>query len=180
MKKMIVAGLFSGLFAFPSAQAADVGFNLNVNVGNRPPAVQAAPVYVNPPVVIEEPPQFIMPPALGFYVAAAVPYDMVLVGNVYFLHKGNAWYRAPHYNGPWVAAPYRSLPPGLRKHRFEKIRHYRDMEYERFHGDEAHYQGKHFRPEKEWKERRKEEHERWKEEKKREKEERKHDRHGGH
>jgi hypothetical protein len=158
--------------AVPMAQGADVGFDVNINVGNRPPV---APVYVNPQVVIEEPPEFIMPPALGFYVSVGVPYDMIFISNFYYLHRGNVWYRAPHYNGPWIVTPYKSLPPGIRKHRFERIRYYRDEEYRRYHADEMHYRGHHFRPEKERKEHLKEERREMKEERKWEKEQRKED-----
>ena len=178
MRNSIITFICILVLSASMAHAGDVGFDVNVNVGNRPPAT---PVYVNPPVVIEEPPVFLVPPSLGFYVAVGVPYDLMFVSNVYYLYRGNTWYRAPHYNGPWVVAPYRSLPPGLRKHKFERIRYYRDEEYRRYHGNETHYGGRHFRPEKQWKEQRKEEHKQWKEDKKREKEERKQGKHGqGH
>ena len=159
-------------FAVPAVQAADVGVGVNINVGNPPPV---APVYVNPPVVIEEPPVFVMPPALGFYVSVGVPYDMIFISDFYYLHRGDVWYRAPHYNGPWIVTPYKRLPPGIRKHRFERIRYYRDREYRRYRADEAHYGGRHFRPEKQWKEQRKEERREMKEERKWEKEQRKED-----
>jgi hypothetical protein len=187
MNKTLKVLLFSGLVSASAAQAADVGFNVNLNVGNRPAPV---PVYASPGVVIEEPPVFIQPPALGFYVAVGIPYDIMFVSNYYYLHKGDAWYRAPHYNGPWVVAPYKSLPPGIRKHRFDRIRYYRDQEYGRFRSDQGHYGGRQFRPEKQWKERqkqerremkeeRKHEKEAWKNERKRDKEEWKHGGPGG-
>ncbi|MRS05897.1 hypothetical protein EG832_22160, partial [bacterium] len=34
------------------------------------------------PVVIEEPPEFIQPPEVGFYVATGVPYDLFFVSNL--------------------------------------------------------------------------------------------------
>ena len=169
MKKVAAISAFFVIASVSAAGASNVGFNVNVNVGNQPPA---APIYANPPVVVEEPPEFVMPPALGFYVAVGVPYDMMLVSNFYYVHKGNVWYRSPSYNGPWAVAPYKNLPPGIRKQRFEKIRYYRDEEYRRYHGNEAHYQGRHFRPEKELKERRKEERREIKEENKHEKDSR--------
>lgn len=172
MGKVFKLSVLLMFLASPMAQAADVGIGVNINVGNRPPV---APVYASPPVVIEEPPVFVMPPVLGFYVAVGIPYDMLFVSNFYYLHRGNAWYRAPHYNGPWVVTPYRSLPPGIRKHRFERIRYYRDEEYRRYRNDEMHYGGHHFRPEKERKEHRKEERREVKEERKQGKEQRKED-----
>ena len=170
MGKIISLTVLLLLLAASVAQAADVGVGVNINVGNPPPV---APVYVNPPVVIEEPPVFVMPPALGFYVSVGVPYDMIFISDFYYLHRGDVWYRAPHYNGPWIVTPYKRLPPGIRKHRFDRIRYYRDREYRRYRADETHYRGRHFRPEKEWKEQRKEERREMKEERKWEKEQRK-------
>ncbi len=187
MKRVVAIASAFVIISVSTGWAEDVGFNVSINVGNRPPV---DPVYVNPQVAIEAPPEFIMPPALGFYVAVGVPYDMMFISNVYYLHKGDVWYRAPHYNGPWVVVPYKALPPGIRRHRFERIRYYRDEEYRRYREDEKHYHGRHFRPEKEWKEQRKEERremkeerkwekEQRKEDKKREKEQRKQEKHGG-
>jgi hypothetical protein len=170
MKRIAAITAALVILSVSSGWAADVGFNVNLNIGNR---AEAAPVYVDPQIGIAQPPEFILPPALGFYVAIGVPYDMVFVSNVYYLHKGNVWYRAPRYDGPWVVTPYKRLPPGIRKHRFEKIRYYRDEEYRRYRADEGHYRGHHFRPEKERKEFRKEERREMKEDKKREKEQRK-------
>ena len=171
MKKCVLLVLFTWMFVITPALAADVGFNLNLQVGNRPAAV---PAYVAPPLIVAEPPEFVMPSALGFYVAVGVPFDMVIISNSYYVHKGNSWYLAPGYNGPWVAVSHGKLPPGLRKHRFERIRYFRDMEYRRFRADGGHYRGKHFRPEKDRKEQRKSEHAQWQGERK----SRKGDRHG--
>ncbi|WP_298267495.1 hypothetical protein [Geobacter sp.] len=175
MKRALMLATLFTVSASP-VFAADVGFDLNINVGNRPQVVvPAPPVAVVPPgVVFEEPPVFIAPPRLGFYVGVDIPYDIFFISGRYYLYQGNSWYVAPHYNGPWGVVRYRSLPPGLRRHRLERIHYYRDHEYRVYRGDHDHYRGRYFRPEKEWKERRKEEHERWKEERKWEKEERKH------
>jgi hypothetical protein len=163
-KWMVVAGmtmLWGG-----AAHASNVGVDLNIHVGT-PPVVVApppAPVIVAPPPApvertiiiddVEEPPEFIYPSQLGFYVAVGIPYDMFFIGSTYYLFRDNVWYRGPHYRGPWRAVSYRSLPPGLRKHRFERIRHYRDKEYRHYRHDRDRYRGRRFRPEREWRERR--------------------------
>ena len=182
MKKTVLsAAIF--LFAGASlAQAADVGVGVDIHIGNRPPAI-AVPVPAPPiQVVIEEPPIFIYPPSLGFYVAVGVPYDIFFVDNYYYLYRGNAWYRAPGYNGPWVGVRHKRLPPGLRRHKHDRIVRIRDVEYRRYQDDRDHYRGRHFRPDKhEMKERRKEEKREMKEERKEMKEERKHGKgHGKH
>jgi hypothetical protein len=136
------------------------------------------PVAPAPRVVVEEPPLFLAPPSLGFSVAVGIPYDMVYVSGSYYLYQGDVWYRSPYYNGPWHVVKRKHLPPGLRKHKFDRIRYIRDEEYRHYRGNEARYRGRHFRPDKERKEHRKAEHERWKEEKKWEKEEHKRNKHG--
>jgi hypothetical protein len=167
-----------------------VNFDLNVHVGDRPAMGVPVPGYGAPPVVIEHPPLFLFPPALGFYVAAGVPYDLFMVSDNYYLHRGGVWYEAPHYSGPWVAVPYRHVPFVLRRYGIPVIHQYRDREYRVYESERGHYHGGHFRPDKEWKEHRKAEHEmwkehrkaeheRWKEEKRWYKEERKHDKHHG-
>ena len=161
MRKLMMVASAAVFFTVTSLAAADVGVNVNIGIPQ--------------PVVITEAPEFIFAPTLGFYVAVGVPYDIVLISNNYYLYRGNVWYRAPHYNGPWVMTTYRSLPPGLRKHKFERIRAVRDQEYRVYQADRDHYRGKHFRPDKQWKQARKEDNREMKEERKMEKEERKHD-----
>ncbi len=158
MKKQILLTAVLLASAAPLARAGNVGVDLNLNIGNQPREVVPVPVPVAPappvaaPVVIEEPPEFVSPPALGFYVAVGVPYDLYFAGNSYYVCRGNVWYRSPRYNGPWDVVRYRALPPGLRKHRLEKIRYLRDEEYRAYRADADHYHGRHFRPGREWKE----------------------------
>ncbi|GLI39071.1 YXWGXW repeat-containing protein [Geobacter hydrogenophilus] len=170
MKKFFMAVPLVLATASPLLAASDVGFDVNINVGNRPGVVIPAPpavVVPTPRVVIEEPPVFIEPPRLGFYVGVDVPYDLFYISGRYYLWQDNHWYRAPHYRGPWNVVSYSNLPPGLRKHKLERIRYYRDDEYRVYHREHDRYRGKHFKPEKEYKKR-------YKEERKREKFENKH------
>ncbi len=148
-----------------AAHASHVGVNLNINLGNPPVVVAPAPVAVVPPPAgplylddIQEPPEFVYPGQLGFYVAVGVPYDMFYIGTTYYLFRDNAWYRSPRYGGPWRAVPFRALPPGLRRHRFDRIRYYRDMEYRHYRHDRDRYRGRWFRPEREWRDHRHEGH----------------------
>ena len=184
MKKVLLATAVTVLLSSQPLWAANVGFDMNINIGNGGGRV-VVPAPAPQPVVIEEPPEFIVPSTLGFYVAVGVPYDMVYISNNYYLYRNNRWYCAPRYSGPWVATSYRRLPPGLRRYKYDRIRAFRDEEYRHYREDEGHYRGRHFRPGKVAKEYRKEEHERIKEERrwdkedrKREREEYKHGRHG--
>jgi len=177
MKRMIILAVIVVAGAAQVTLASDVGVGVDIHIGNQP-IVVPVPAPAPPPVVIEEPPLFLYPPELGFGVAVGVPHDIFFLSGFYYLYRGDHWYRATHYDGPWVGTRYRSLPPGLRRHRFERIHYYRDREYRAYRDDHDHYHGRHFRPDKEMKkdmkERRKEE-QRW------EKEHRKHEKkHGKH
>lgn len=119
------------------AQAADVGFSVNVNVGNA-----------SGQMVLNEPPVFIAPPSLGFYVAVGIPYDMFFVDLNYYMYRGGTWYVASGYNGPWVVVQYKRLPWGLRKHKYTQIIRTRDDEYRNYQQDRNNYRGKQYRPEK--------------------------------
>lgn len=176
MKKVLALVSLLTVAASPALASSDVGFDVNINVGNRPQVVVPAPpvAVVSPRVVIEEPPVFIVPPRLGFYVGVDVPYDIFLISGRYYLYDHDHWYRAPHYRGPWAPVKYKHLPPGLRKHKMERIRYYRDDEYRVYRSEHDHYRGKRYKPEKEWKEHRKEERRRFKEEGKRGRDEHKH------
>lgn len=139
-----------------SANASNVGFNFGLNIGNVP-----EPVYAPQPVVIEEPPEFVAQPAMGFYAAVGTPYDLFYAANRYYLCRGNMWYAAPNYNGPWVQVGYRAVPWNLRRYPIVKIRHMRDEGSRRYLEDDN-YGYRHFRPEwSDWRERRA----RWQEEK---------------
>jgi len=182
MKRMMMVAVLAVAGAAQVAFASDVGVGVDIHIGNRPAVVPVpVPAPLPPPVVIEEPPLFLYPPELGCGVAVDVPYDVFFVSGFYYLNRGDHWYRAPHYDGPWVGTRHKHLPPGLRRHRFERIHYYRDREYRAYRDDHDHYRGRHFRPDKE---RKKELKERRKEDKRWEKEERKHEKrhgkHGGH
>jgi hypothetical protein len=185
MKPLILVLGLVAVTASAAGAASNVGVDVNINVGTPPPlppppmVIPPPPVVITAPpppsVVIQGPPMFVMPQSLGFYVAVGVPYDIFYVGGQYYLYQGNSWYRAPYYNGPWGAVPYKHLPPGLRKHTYDRIVYYRDQEYRVYRNEHDNYRGKHFKPGKEWKEQRKEEKKWEKEQKKEQKKHGKHD-----
>jgi len=124
----------------PLAHASNVGVSVGVNIGGP------SPVYVNPPVVIERPPLFLLPPRLGFYVAAGVGYDMFYLGNRYYLNNGNIWYSSPYYNGPWVTVSYNAIPYQIRRYPINRIHYYRDVHYRKYRYEKDRYHYKHFQP----------------------------------
>jgi len=160
------------MFGVSTAHAGNVGVDVNINHGNQP---QQVVVPAPAPVInIEQDVDFIYPAPLGFYVAVGVPYDLFYVQSSYYVYRDGRWFRAPDSHGPWMTVPHRDLPPGLRKHKLERIRAYRNAEYDIYRHDRGHYHGKHFMTGKEeWKARRKAEKEYRKEEKREDKEYRK-------
>ena len=149
--KRILTAVVAGTLTASTALASNVGVDLNINIGNPPRVVVPAPPPPAPqPMIIdevEEPPEFIYPSQLGFYVAVGVPYDMFYMGGTYYLFRGNTWYRSAYYGGPWTITSYRRLPPVMRRHRFDRVRYYRDVEYRRYRDDHDRYRGRYFRPE---------------------------------
>jgi hypothetical protein len=144
--------------AASGAWASNVDWNVNVNVGSGggksapapAPYPGPPPVVVVPagPVFVSEPPLFLAPARLGFWVAVGVPYDMVFIDGYYYLFHGNYWYASPRYNGPWTVIVHEHLPPGLRKHHHAKIRDHRDKEYMRYEKKGPSYRGQSYKPEK--------------------------------
>jgi hypothetical protein len=169
MKKTVLVLVMSVITAASSAQAE---VHVNVNVGVPSPRVV---VSTPPAILFDEAPHFIAPPSLGFYVGVDTPYDIIFSSDYYYLYYGNSWHRSRQHNGPWVDVPYRQLPPGIRRHRIEQIRSYRDREYRVYRNDRDHYRGRQFRPDherkEEWKDERKRDKRELKEERKRDKEE---------
>lgn len=132
MRKLMAVASVLVLFQMASvAQAADISFSINVG---------------GPPIVIQQPPDFLYPPELGFGVAVGVPYDMFYISGSYYLYRGGGWYRTPHYGGNWIKMRSRELPPELRRHRIAKIHQFRDREHRVYVKDRDRYRGKYFRP----------------------------------
>jgi hypothetical protein len=157
MQKIIAVALAIVAFGAATAQAK-VNLYVNLNapaaVPSLPPPALAgsyppqAPASSAPPLLgLEEPPRFIFSPSLGFYVSVEIPYDIVYVDRLYYLYSGGYWYLSSAYWGPWSIVPLRSLPMGLRKHRYQQIRSLRDSEYQVFLQDRGHYRGGWYRPE---------------------------------
>ena len=134
-----------GLISVPCS-AADVGFGVNINIGNTPPPPVYAPppVYVPPPVRFDAPPMFIIPPSLGISIAVGLPYDMFMVSGNYYVFKGNQWYFGPQYSGPWRTVSYGKLPHQLRKYDIQQYRRLRDREYQSYNRDRDHYRGRYY------------------------------------
>jgi len=147
IKKTIINHLLLCSLAVPlslcasSSKAGDIGINLHFGSPYPPVIVAPQPVYRHPAPVFyfDSTPDFCYMDSLGFYVAMGSPYDLFRYRNTYYIyHQGN-WHRSSRLNGPWILADYRTLPPGFRRHKIDKIRRYRDAEYYRHRDDGRDY-----------------------------------------
>jgi hypothetical protein len=114
-----------------------------------PPPVPAPPrveIPLPPEVLFDVAPHFVAPSQLGFYVGVDTPYDIIFSSGYYYLYYENSWHRSRSHNGPWAGIAYRQLPPGIRKHRIEQIRSYRDREFNVYRDNQDRYRGRHFQP----------------------------------
>jgi hypothetical protein len=143
MRFTCVAAFLAAILSLPAAVLAEVHVNVNLGVPAPPPVVVAGPP---PPTLFSAPPLFLTPPRLGFYVGTGVPYDIMFLGNSYYLYYGNAWYRSPYYNGPWTGVRFEHLPRPIRTHGVNVIRSSRDAEFRLYREHGGQYRGRHFRP----------------------------------
>jgi len=107
MKTKILKAL--AVFALPvfvaTAVPVHAGTNINVNLGIP------APVVVAPqPVYVEQPPEMAVIPRSNVYFAPGVSVDLFFYDNRWWNRRGDRWYRASGYNGPWVAVGPRYVP----------------------------------------------------------------------
>jgi hypothetical protein len=114
MKTRIIVALvllpIAGLAANPAP--AHAGVDVNVNVGLPVGvAVAPAPVVVAPqPAYIEQPPEMVVIPRSNVYFAPGVSVDLFFYNDHWWNRRGDRWYRAGAYNGPWTVVGRRHVP----------------------------------------------------------------------
>jgi hypothetical protein len=127
------------LFGLTGSGPARAEVNVNINVG--PPAVVVAPP---PPVEVEAPPEMVYLPEPGVYVAIGIPFDVFFLSSRYYYFHGGNWFWASGYRGPWTHVVYKSLPPGLRRYKVERLHQFREREYKVYKVQGRKFKGKHF------------------------------------
>ena len=80
------------------------------------------------PAAVAQPPKFIYLQNQGFSVSKGSPTDIIFYGDHYYNHNDGHWYRSSDYRGPWILIHDNELPSKIRKHRWEDIKRYRDIE----------------------------------------------------
>ena len=126
-KIWLVAGIAGMLLGNPAADAK-AAISVQINTGS------------NPSFVINSAPNFIYLRSQGFSVSIGNPYDMVYYGDFYYIYYNSHWYRSSSYHGPWIIILNNRLPYQIRRHRWEDIRRYRDIEYRRSDRNDNQYQ----------------------------------------
>ena len=123
MKKQIwlAAGIAGMLIGSPTAQA-----EINVRIGERG---DRPPSYIH-----ETRPNFINLSNFGFSVSIGSPQDIISCDGRYYLNHNGRWFVSDNFRGPWILVRDGRLPYQIRRHRWEEIRNYRDVEYRRFEG----------------------------------------------
>ena len=81
-----------------SASKAESEVNVNINFGP-------------PPIVVQEPPEVVMMPQIGVYFVPGISFDVFFYNGYWWSPRGDRWYRASQYNGPWGVVE-RSYVPG--------------------------------------------------------------------
>ena len=88
------------------APPAHAGVDVNVNMG-IPVGVAVAPA---PVVVAPQPPEMVLIPRSSVYFAPGVGVDLFFYSDHWWNRRGDRWYRASGYNGPWTAVGHRNVP----------------------------------------------------------------------
>lgn len=103
MKTMrIMAGCaFAAFIALPVFAATDI--HVNVNLGNAPPP---------PVIVVQHAPRTVWLPESRVYVVNDSDYDddCFQVGAFWYVYRGNYWYRARTWRGPYAVIDTRYVP----------------------------------------------------------------------
>lgn len=79
-----------------------------------------AEVYVNidlgpPPIVVSAPPAVVMIPQTGIYYVPDVGFDVFFYNGYWWSMRGDRWYRASQYKGPWGVVQRAYVPGPLFK-----------------------------------------------------------------
>ncbi len=94
-----------------------------------------------PRFVIHARPDFVYLPEHRFSIAVRGPYDMILVEDVYYIHRHGEWFRASHFRVPWSLISQRDLPHRVSRYSWSEIRDLRDAEFRRH--DRGYWEDRH-------------------------------------
>ncbi|GAB4301604.1 MAG: hypothetical protein Fur0034_15540 [Desulfuromonadia bacterium] len=164
--KRTVIGLTAVFLSSATTLYARTNVDLNVNIGTPPVVVREVPSRTTT-VIIDDDPEFVYAPRFGFYIGFGIPLDIIYFDGFFWLHRDSGWHRGYSHSGPWYRVKEKHVPWEIRRYDIVTIREYRDREYVVYQRERDRYPHRHFRPDREWHEKRKHERDEWKKEKRR-------------
>jgi hypothetical protein len=92
--------MFTCSVPLPAIAGVDVGVGINIGP---------------PPIVVAEPPAVVLVPRTQVYFVPGMEFDVFFHNGYWWSPRGERWYRARAYNGPWRVFERRHIPaPVLR------------------------------------------------------------------
>jgi hypothetical protein len=119
------------------------GAAISAVMGFSEPARAEVSVSVNlgpPPIVVAEPPEVVLIPGSQVYFVPDPQIDVFFYGGYWWSPRGDRWYRARAYNGPWGVIERRRVPravvymPRDYRARYERERHVPYGHWKKEHG----------------------------------------------
>ena len=89
--------LLGVLFVFGGTKKASAEVQVNINLGP-------------PPIVVAEPPEVVLIPDSWVYFVPQPDIDVFYYNGYWWSPRGNQWYWAKTYNGPWKTISRRYVP----------------------------------------------------------------------
>ncbi|HEX9024557.1 MAG TPA: hypothetical protein VF799_12035 [Geobacteraceae bacterium] len=132
--------LLGALLSLGAVNEASAGVNLGINVNIGPP-----------PIVVPAPPDVVMVPGSQVYFVPGVQFDVFFYNGFWWSPRGDRWYRARAYNGPWGVVDRRYVPrpvfgvPHDYRHMYARERHIPYGEWRGRHEGRGHEGGGHDR-----------------------------------
>jgi hypothetical protein len=80
-----------------NATASEVRIGVGINIGP-------------PPIVVAEPPAVVLVPGSPVYFVPGLEFDVFFSNGYWWSPRGDVWYRAQAYNGPWRVVERRFVP----------------------------------------------------------------------
>lgn len=68
-----------------------------------------------PPIVVSAPSALVIMPQNGIYFVPGISYDVFFYDGYWWSPRGDRWYRASEYKGPWGIVEHRQVPGHLYK-----------------------------------------------------------------
>ena len=125
--------LLGAILACGAPNEASAGVNVGIGINIGPP-----------PIVVPAPPEVVLVPRSNVYFVPGVDFDVFFYNGFWWSPRGDRWYRARAYNGPWGIINRRYVPgpvfrvPHDYRHMYGRERHIPYGEWRERHGRGGH------------------------------------------